>query len=425
MKSARPKVMHAIAGQPMIKWILKTAETLKPEKIIVVTAPGMDDVKEAVKPHQTVHQDTQSGTAHAVSCARAALKDFKGMVLVLYGDGPLYTDRTLRHFVKNVQHSGAPIGFLGMEPDDPSGYGRLMMMDGCAEAIVEEKDATDIQKKVRTCWTGVMAADAQKLFGWLDKIDNNNAQGEYYLTKLPEIALEDGAKTIVSMAPAGEALGANSRAELAVLERAVQTKLRHAAMENGATLIDPDTIYFSYDTVLGQDVIVEPNVFFGPGVRVDHDVTIHAFSHLEGVHVEPGASIGPFARIRPKSHIGAQAVVGNFIEVNRTALKAGAKSKHVSYLGDAIIGEKSNIGAGTVIANYDGFNKQDTHIGPGVFVGSNATIVAPCVIEEGALIGAGSVVTSNIPKDSVYLERSAVDIREGAAAAYREKKRKK
>lgn len=424
MNSALPKVMHKIAGQPMIQRVLHTAEKLAPQKILVVTAPGMGAVEKAAAPHSVAIQKEQLGTANAVAAAKEGLKDFQGLVLVLYGDGPLYTAQTLRRFLEDLQDSGAPMGFLGMEPDDPAGYGRLMIEDGFVTSIVEEKEADTAQKKIHQCWTGVMAADAQKLFGWLSKIDNKNAKGEYYLTKLPEIAMTDRAKTMTSMAPASETLGANSRSELAALEDKVQAQLRAAAMDGGATLIDPGSVYFSHDTKIGKDVVIEPCVFFGSGVTVADNVTIHAFSHIEGAVIESGASVGPFARIRPQSHIGAGATVGNFIEVNRATLKAGAKSKHVSYLGDAVIGENSNIGAGTVIANYDGFNKQETQIGQGVFVGSNATIVAPCKIEDGAIIGAGSVVVQTVPKDSIYLERSKPDIKKGAAADYRQKKGK-
>ncbi len=424
MKSACPKVMHAIAGRPMIGWVLETVEALEPDKIIVVTAPEQDVIAQAVAPHSCVYQEQQLGTAHAVKAARDALSDFTGRVLVVYGDGPLYTDRTLRHFLGNLDQAGVPLGFLGMEPADPTGYGRLLIEDGYVARIVEEKDASEAQKAVRTCWTGVMAAQAPALWNWLDRIDNNNAKGEYYLTKLPEIAAADGAKTLTVMAPVDETLGANTRAELAILEGKIQHRLRGAAMENGATLIDPASVYFSHDTKLGQDVLVEPNVFFGLGVEVADNVTIHGFSHLEGVTIETGASIGPFARIRPISHIGENASVGNFIEVNRSVLKAGAKSKHVSYLGDAVIGAKSNIGAGTIIANYDGFNKLETTIGAGVFVGSNATIVAPRTIGDGALIGAGSVVIEDVPDDAIYIERSEPDIYKEAAKDYRARKRK-
>lgn len=425
MKSSLSKVMHQIAGRPMINWIIDTAQTLEPAKIIVVTAPGMDDVADAVKPHQVVHQIQQLGTADALASAKEALAGFDGMVLVLYGDGPLYTAETLRGFVRDVARANGALGFLGMEPDDPAGYGRLIVEQDYVVRIVEEKEASDAQKKIRTCNTGIMAADARHLFDWLARIDNNNAKGEYYLTKLPEVAALDGVKTITAMAPVEETLGANSRAELAILEEKIQNRLRGNAMENGATLIDPKTTYFSFDTKLGRDVIVEPGVFFGPGVQVADNVVIHAYSHLEGVTVETGAAIGPFARIRPKSHIGEKAIVGNFIEVNRATMKAGAKSKHVSYLGDAVIGEKSNIGAGTVIANYDGFNKQDTTIGTGVFVGSNATIIAPRVIEDGVIIGAGSVVTDNVPKDAIYIERSDAEVYKNAAVDYRARKGKK
>lgn len=425
MKSSLPKVMHPIAGRPMVGWVLETAQNLEPQKIVTVISPEQQSVADAVAPHICAHQTQQCGTADAVKAAKKVLSGFTGRVLVIYGDGPLYSERTLRHFIQTIETSGAPVGFLGMEPDDPTGYGRLIIEDGYVARIVEEKDASDAEKEIRTCWTGVMIADAPALWDWLDRIDNQNAKGEYYLTKLPEIAAADGAKTVTAMAPVEETLGANTRTELSVLEEKIQNRLRTHAMENGATLIDPSSVYFSYDTILGQDVVVEPCVFFGPGVEVADQVTIHAFSHLEGVTVETGASIGPFARIRPISHIGAGAVVGNFIEVNRSVLKAGAKSKHVSYLGDAVIGANSNIGAGTIIANYDGFNKQETNIGAGVFVGSNATIVAPRSIADGALIGAGSVVIEDVPQDAIYIERSAPEIFKDAAKEYRERKRKK
>lgn len=424
MKSALPKVMHPIAGRPMINWVLETAQNLEPEKIVTVIAPGQDAVADAVSPHACASQEQQLGTADALKAARELLADFTGRLLVLYGDGPLYSEQTLRQFIAHVEKCGAPIGFLSMEPDDPAGYGRLVIEQGYVARIVEEKDASEAEKAIRTCWTGVMIAELPTLWDWLDKIDNNNAKGEYYLTKLPEIAAAEGARTVTSPAPVDETLGANTRAELAELEGKMQLRLRHAAMENGATLIDPASVYFSYDTKLGRDVVVEPNVFFGPGVEIADNVAIHAFSHLEGVTVEAGASIGPFARIRPVSHIGAGAVVGNFIEVNRSVFKAGAKSKHVSYLGDAVIGEKSNIGAGAIVANYDGFNKHQTTIGSGVFVGSNATIIAPRVIGDGALIGAGSVVVEDAPQDSIYIERSNPEIFKEAAREYRDRKRK-
>lgn len=410
----------------MVGWILETAQSLRPDHIVVVTAPHAEMVKDYVSPHQKATQARQLGTGDAVKAARDALKDFRGTILVLYGDGPLYTQETLSQFLTayHADHK-ASLGFLGMHPDNPYGYGRMIVDDqGSLSAIVEEKDADVDQRAIGFCWTGVMCGDAQKVFTWLDRIDNNNAKGEYYLTDLPKIAAQEGTPTMTGTAPVDETLGANTRAELSVLEDKVQNRLRQKVMEGGATLIDPKTVYLSHDTKIGKDVVIEPNVFFGPGVTIADNVTIHAFSHLEGVTVGQGAQIGPFARLRPKSTIEDGAVIGNFIEVNRSTVKAGAKAKHMSYLGDAVIGPKSNIGAGTVIANYDGFNKQDTILGDGVFIGSNSTIIAPCTIEDGAIIGGGSVVTQDVPKDALYLERGKPDIRQGGATAYRDKKKK-
>ncbi len=423
MKSALPKVMHSLAGRPMIGWVLETALALEPEQVTTVIAPDQDEIKNVVHPHQCVHQEEQLGTAHAVQQAKESLKNFKGTVLVLYGDGPLYTPETLRHFLKNIQNAGADFGYLGMTPDDPTGYGRMITdKDGYVTGIVEEKDADAAQKKINLCWTGVMAGSAPEIFDLIEKVDNNNAQNEYYLTDLPALAAREGMKTIHAIAPIEETLGVNSRAELAVLESKIQDRLRARAMEGGATLIDPASTFLSFDTKIGQDVVIEPNVVLGPGVTIGDHVCLYAFTHIEQANIESGAEIGPFARIRPKSSVGEGAVIGNFCEVNRSHIEAGAKSKHLSYLGDSIIGGGANIGAGTVIANYDGFEKHKTIVGPGSFIGTNSTIIAPVTIGEGAIVAAGSCVTNNVPEDAMAIGRARQENRDGWAAIYRGKK---
>lgn len=425
MKSSLPKVMHKIANEPMIGWVLKTTTALDVAQTVAVIAPDHDVTKTYLGASCSIaYQETALGTAHAVSCAEESLKSFKGRVLVIYGDGPLYTAETLNAFLNEMDQSGAPIGFLGMYPDDPTGYGRMITnKNDYVVEIIEEKDASTQQKKINLCWTGVMAADASILFDLLKKIDNDNAKGEYYLTTLPRLAAKQGLNTIFTIAPVDETLGANNFAELAILESKIQNRLRRQAMDNGVRMVDPLTVYLSADTEIASDVVIEPNVYFGPHVRVGTGVHIHAYSHIEGAMISEGASIGPFARIRPHSKIGKNAVVGNFIEVNRSELKDGAKSKHISYLGDAVIGAKTNIGAGTIIANYDGFIKHETHIGEGVFVGSNSTIIAPISVKDGAIIAAGSVITEDIGKDTLGIARSPQKNMEGWASSYRARKK--
>jgi bifunctional UDP-N-acetylglucosamine pyrophosphorylase/glucosamine-1-phosphate N-acetyltransferase len=426
MKSALPKVMHPVAGQPMVKWVIGIAEGLKPQKIVVVTAPGMESVATAVSPHATAVQKEQLGTAHAVLSAKGALADFQGTILVLYGDGPLYTRETALNFLKDFEgDKGAGVSFLAMEPEDPFGYGRLKTdSQGHVTSIVEEKDASAEERKIRLCWTGIMAAKGGRFFDWLSRIDNKNAKGEYYLTDLPAVAAGDGIKTRFSLAPFEETLGANTREELSALEEKMQKRLRRKAMENGATLIDPETVYFSHDTVLGTDVVVEPNVWFGPKVVVANNAVIHAFSHLEGVRIEEGVSVGPFARLRPGTHLKAGSRIGNFVEVKNSVIEQGSKANHLAYIGDSEVGVKTNIGAGTITCNYDGYDKHKTVIGDGVFVGSNSTLVAPVQISDGAYIGAGSVVTHDVPKDSLLVARARSIIKEGWAALYRVRKKK-
>jgi len=421
MKSALPKVAHKLAGLPMICHIIRTCESLGAAKIIPILAPGMDMVAQMAAPHACAIQPRQLGSGDAARAALPLLDGFNGQVVILVGDAPLIHGETIRKLAEAAKETG--IAVLGMRPQNPFGYGRLVQDEkGLCTRIVEERDASAQEKAITLCNAGNFCVDAALLPALLDGLTTDNDQKEYYLTDIVALAAAKGRACAVVEAPVTEVQGINDRIQLAAAEAALQNRLREKAMRDGATLIAPETVFFSTDTVLGTDVIVEPGVFFGPDVQVGDDVIIHAYSHLEGVRVENGAHIGPFARIRPHSHIGAGVTVGNFIEVNRTHMRAGSKSKHLSYLGDADIGEKTNIGAGTVIANYDGFNKLDTKIGQNVFVGSNSTIVAPVTINDGALIAAGSTVTGDVPEDALAIARPQMNLREGRASEYRTEK---
>jgi len=425
MKSDLPKVLHPVAGVPMVGHVLAAARALEPDRIVVVVGPGMDNVAGAVHPALTVVQQRQQGTADAVAAARTHLDGFEGDVLVLFGDTPLMRAETLRRMVAARRMDGDPaLVVLGMRPDDPGAYGRLITgADGNLERIVEFLDASPEERAVNLCNAGLMAFDGRRLWSILDRIGNDNAKGEYYLTDAVAVARRQGWACAVVEGDAEEVLGVNSRAELAEAEKILQNRLRRAAMENGATLTDPDTVWLTPDTKLGRDVLVGPNVFFGPGVVVEDGVEIRAFCHLEGVLIRKGASVGPFARLRPGADIGEGAHIGNFVEVKAATLGAGAKANHLAYLGDADIGAGSNIGAGTITCNYDGFLKHRTTIGAGAFIGSNSTLVAPVRIGDGAIVGGGSVITSAVPDDALAVGRARQTLLEGWAVRYRERKK--
>lgn len=419
MKSAMPKVMHKIAGRRIIEWIVEKAEALEPEKIVVVTAPDMDDVAACVNGHHVVIQKEQHGTGDAVKPAMEALKDFKGRILVLMGDEPFVEIDILAEMA-----ACDDIAVMAVEPPDPEGLGRMVINeDGTLDKIVEDKDCTAEEKEIQICNAGNFCFPAEKLSGWLDALQNNNNQKEYYLTDVPFIAAKEGVKTHVFVTFSDIAWGINTRAELAEHEFAIQNYLRHMAMENGVTMIDPNSVTLSWDTEFGRDIVIEPNVFIGTWVHIDDGAVIRAFSHIEGTIIEKGAEIGPFARIRPKSVIGEKASVGNFIEINRSTLKPRAKAKHVSYIGDATIGENANIGAGTIIANYDGFFKHKSTIEKDVFVGSNSTIISPVHVGEGAIIAAGSNVNKDIPANAMAIGRSRQENHAGWASEYKKVKR--
>jgi bifunctional UDP-N-acetylglucosamine pyrophosphorylase/glucosamine-1-phosphate N-acetyltransferase len=364
----------------------------------------MPALEAAARPHATVVQAERLGTGHAALQAAAMLRGYGGDIAVLYADNPLIPVETLRRLVERRGEAG--LALLAMRPADPGRYGRVITdAGGEVRRVVEWADADAAERDIGLCNAGVVCAPAAELFRWLDAVRPDNAKAEYYLTDIVGLAVADGRRVVAEEAAEADLAGANSRAELAALEAGMQARLRAAAMTGGATLVAPETVFFSWDTVLGQDVTVAPNVVFGPGVTVEDEVDIRAFSHLEGCTVRRGAVIGPYARLRPGTEVGLQAHVGNFVELKATFLGEGAKANHLSYLGDATIGAGANIGAGTITCNYDGVNKHRTEIGAGAFVGSNAALVAPVRVGERALVGAGSVITEDLPDDAMGIAR--------------------
>ncbi|MCW5698406.1 MAG: bifunctional UDP-N-acetylglucosamine diphosphorylase/glucosamine-1-phosphate N-acetyltransferase GlmU [Rhodospirillales bacterium] len=424
MKSALPKVMHAVAGRPMVSHVLSTVASLDPDRVVVVIGDEMAAVAKAVAPHQTAIQNPRLGTAHAVMAARPHLDDFDGDVLVVYGDTPLVSADTLSRMLAARQKAPEPaVVVLGFRPDNPGAYGRLVLgSDGGLEAIVEAKDATAEQLAINLCNSGVMAIDGRWAFKLLDRVGNDNAKGEYYLTDIIGLARDEGLPCRVVEGDEREFIGVNSRADLARVEAIVQDRLRDKAMAGGATLIDPQTVYFSHDTRLGRDVVVGPNVVFGPDVEIGDDVEIRSFCHFEGARVESGAIIGPFARLRPGARIAGDAHIGNFCEIKNASVEQGAKVNHLTYIGDARIGAKANIGAGTITCNYDGFFKSHTDVGAGAFIGSNTCLVAPVKIGDGAIIGASSAIARDVPADTLAVTRGPHVTREGWARRFRERR---
>jgi len=427
MESALPKVMHPVAGRPMVLHVLETAAALVPEKTVVVAGPDMDALAALVSAHELAPdvtvQTERLGTGHAVMAARDALDGFDGTVMVLYGDTPLIEAETLIALREARTTAQADVAVLGFRPLDPGAYGRLITDEaGELIEIVEARDASEDQLLVDLCNSGVMAIDGAKLGGLLDGLTNDNAKGEYYLTDIIALARANGGRCVVVEGDEAEFLGINSRAELADAEDLMQNRLRRAALAGGATLIDPATVYFSWDTTLGRDVTIGPNVVFGPGVTVADNVEIRAFSHLEGANVSAGAMIGPFARLRPGAAIGEDAHIGNFVEIKNATIAAGAKANHLSYIGDATVGAKANIGAGTITCNYDGYTKSLTEIGAGAFIGSNTALVAPVKVGDGAITGAGSVITKDVETDALAVTRSDQKSISGWAKNFRDRK---
>ena len=429
MKSDTPKVLHEIGARPMIAHVIDAARALAPQRMAVVVgdhAPQVGTFAQEIDPRiATAVQAPPQGTAHAVEQALPALDGFDGAVLVLYADTPLVRPETMGALVQEIAH-GAAVAVLGFTPDAPGAYGRLKLDEaGALAAIVEAKDASPEELAIRLCNSGVMAIDGAFLQARLKDIGNDNAKGEYYLTDIVALAREDGKKCAVIEADAGEVMGVNSRLELAEAEAAFQTRMRRRAMENGATLADPSTAYFSYDTIIGRDAVIGQNVVFGPGVEIGDGAEVKAFSHLEGARVAAGAAVGPFARLRPGADVGAAAKIGNFVEVKKSVIGNGAKVSHLSYIGDADIGAGANIGAGTITCNYDGYNKHKTVVGAGAFIGSNAALVAPVAIGAGAYVGSGSVVTKDVEPGDLAVARGRQAAIKGWAARFHKMHEKK
>ena len=403
MRSRLPKALHPIAGRPMLRHLLDSVGQVF-DRAVIVLGPDMPPLERVAAPHAVVVQAERLGTGHAALQAAGLLAGIDGDVAVLYADNPLISTATLRRLL--AARRGAGMALVAMRPEDPAQYGRVITdAAGDVQRIVEWSDATAAERSVGLCNAGVICAPAADLFDWLRMVRNENAKGEYYLTDAIALARDAGRRVVAVEAPAAELGGINSREELAAAEAHVQSALRRAAMAGGATLIQPDSVVFSFDTRLGQDVVVGPNVVFGPGVMVEDGVEIRAFSHLEGCLVKSGAVIGPFARLRPGTVIEREAHVGNFVELKAAVLGEGAKANHLSYLGDASIGAGANIGAGTITCNYDGAAKHRTEIGAGAFIGSDTALVAPVKVGARALVAAGSVITEDVPDDALGIAR--------------------
>ena len=418
MKSAMPKAMHRIAGRPMLAHLIESCAGVF-DRIVVVVGPGMDALAAIAAPHAVVVQHDRLGTAHAA--LQAAAHFGTGDVTVLYADNPLIRPDTLRRLL--AERGQAGLALLAMRPADPGRYGRVVMDGADVTRIVEWADANEAERAIGLCNAGVLCAPAAAFVGWLRAV-TPSPKGEYYLTDCVALARANGVRVAAVEAPAEELRGVNSRAELAEAEATVQGWLRTAAMAGGATLTAPDTVMLSADTVLAPDTVVGPHVVFGPGVRVETGAEIKAFSHLEGAHVGEGAVIGPYARLRPGTVVEADAHVGNFVELKATRLGTGAKANHLSYLGDSTVGPGTNIGAGTITCNYDGYAKHRTTIGAGVFVGTSAVLVAPVTLGDGAFVAAGSVITRDVAADDMAFGRAQQTVRAGRAKLYRDARKK-
>ena len=423
MKTALPKVQHQIAGRSLIGHVLATLAQIKVEPVVTVVGPGMGDVTAAVAPHRTVIQKVRKGTGHAVLQARAALTGFRGDILIVYGDTPLVSAATYNRMRAVRRRAGKPaIVVLGFELDDPGAYGRLMVGPEGLTCIVEYKGATPAERRVKLCNSGIMLVDAAVLWRLLPKVKSNNAKREYYLTDIVALARKEGLGCAVVKGNADELMGVNSRSELAEAEKIMQNRLRRTVMDGGATLRDPATVYFSMDTYLGRDVEVGPFTVFGPDVTVEDGAVIKGFCHIEGAHISAGAIVGPHARLRPGAKLGRDVHVGNFVEVKNAVMEEGARANHLAYVGDARVGAKANVGAGTITANYDGFTKSHTDIGAGASIGSNSVLVAPVKVGDGAMTGAGAVVRGDVPPDALAVNGDRQENIPGFAAKYRARK---
>lgn len=410
MKSSKPKVLHKVAGLSMLGHVITLCKNVGVNKIIVIVGHQGEQVAEEAHKHAPsaiiVTQEQQLGTGHAVNCASEHFKDADGDVVILYADTPLIQPETLQQ-MQAIRQQGADTVFLGFETQNPASYGRLVVdsQDGELLDIVEAKDATPQQLEITLCNSGVVLSKAGKLPFLLSQIDNKNAKSEYYLTDIVKIGRQHQQKTYIGLCDPNEVLGVNSRAELAHIDMIYQTQKRLQMMDAGVTLELPQTIYFSYDTQIGADSYIEPHVYFGTGVQIDQNVHIKASSYLEACYIDQNAVIGPFARIRPQTSIGQGAKIGNFVEIKKSVIESQAKISHLSYIGDASIGANANIGAGTITCNYDGIQKYRTVIQNDAFIGSNTALVAPVTIGKSAMVGAGSVITKDVPQGDLAIAR--------------------
>ncbi|MBS4084236.1 MAG: bifunctional UDP-N-acetylglucosamine diphosphorylase/glucosamine-1-phosphate N-acetyltransferase GlmU [Rhizobiales bacterium] len=425
MRSALPKVLHRVGGRTLIGHVVEAAKASGASRLSAVVGPEREDVAAEVRKRAqdaSVYVQTERlGTAHAVLSAKAALGDGNDLI-VAFGDTPLVRPETFARLSDALKD--ADIAVLGFRPNNPQGYGRLIEENGNLVAIREEKDASEAEKRITLCNAGIMAFAGRHALSLIEAIGNKNAKREYYLTDAVALARARNLNVTVCEAPEEEVMGINDRSQLAEAEAELQKRMRKAALENGVTLVAPETVFFSTDTKLGKDVTVEPNVVFGPGVIVKDGATIRAFSHLEGAEVGEGAVVGPYARLRPGTKLGAKTKIGNFVEVKAATFGDGAKANHLSYVGDASVGANANIGAGTITCNYDGYDKHKTEIGEGAFIGSNSALVAPVKVGKGAYVGTGSVVTEDVPEDALAVARGRQAVKEGWAAEVRKKRGK-
>jgi len=423
MNSDLPKVMHKLAGTPLLVHAMQAGWTLEPERVIVVAGHGAELVAKAARAHdeaaEIALQDQQLGTGHAVAQAMPLLEGFEGRVIVLFGDTPFIRAETL----ERLRDSDADVTVLGFDAEDPDRYGRLITEGNRLAKIVEYKDATEAERAITLCNSGVLAADRALLAELVARLSNDNAAGEHYLTDVVELAAVAGRTTAVVTCPEPETLGINTRAQLAAAEAAFQARARAEAQENGVTLTAPETVWFGFDTVVGRDTVIGPNVVFGPGVTIESGAEIRAFCHLEGCHISRGAQVGPFARLRPGAELAEDVHVGNFVEIKNAILDEGVKVGHLTYLGDAHVGEHSNIGAGTVTCNYDGVMKHRTEIGARAFIGSDTMLVAPVRVGDDALTASGSVITEDVPAGALAVGRAKQVVKPGLAIRLMEKLR--
>ena len=424
MHSSIPKVMHTLAGRPMISHVLETVSQAGYSDIVLVVGKEMEKNHELFLPYQTVHQRERLGTGHAVKIALEAMGEIPENILILYGDTPLISASHLNHLVRIIE-DGADSALLAFKEDKSNSYGRVFVKDSYVDKIIEASDASSEELKNNLCNSGIIAISGKIILNAVNQIKDNNSKKEFYLTDIVSIINQDGGKTIFVECSKDECVGINNKSDLAKAEAVIQEKYRENFMQKGVTLLDPKSVFFSFDTILGQDVEIGPFTIFGPGVSVGSNVKIKGFCHLEHAVVSNNAVIGPYARLRPGTNIDEDVRIGNFVEIKNSQIRSGAKVNHLAYVGDTNVGKQSNIGAGTITANYDGFNKSKTNIGERVSIGSNSVLVAPVNIGDDSVTGAGTIVRKDIPDNSVSITEAAQKTSIGAAEKYKAQKKLK